>query len=317
MIINSHVHVATGNNYFFYNNYGLSQLVSEMISSGTDILLPTLNPKISFFRCPNDCSTSCPEIKGGINNNLNNCDCNFPNRHRVCVHEKRNQLALSCKTCGKLILVSNIDPLRKYNIDLINLTKPFRSFIKPILYISLCKSTIQKEINFFETNYSSEFVGFKFHPWNDQVSVACFKIHSSKPILIHTGVRSIEHPRNAITFAKNNPNIKIVIAHAGALDENVLRDVALMDNVFIDCCPSAFMFKSKKTSFISSHDISCPEDIYHKVFDFVPSSKIIFGTDSPWGDSESELEIVRKLKISSKIREQILYRNTVELYSLE
>lgn len=317
MIINSHVHVATDNNYFFYNNYGFSQLVSEMISSGIDILLPTLNPKLNFFRCPNDCSMSCPVLKGRVNNNLNSCNCNFPNRHRICVHEKRNQIALSCKTCGKLTLEANIDPLRKYNIDLINLTKPFRSFIKPILYISLCRSTIQKEINFFETKYSSEFVGFKFHPWNDQVSVANFKIRSSRPILIHTGVRSIENPRNAISFAKNNPSVKIVIAHAGTLDENILKEVSLMNNVFIDCCPSVFLFEEKKSNFVSHQDISCPEDIYYKVLDFVPSSKIIFGTDSPWGNSKSELEIVRRLKISSKIREQILYRNAVNLYNVD
>ena len=317
MIINSHVHVATDNNYFFYNNYGLSRLINEMATSSIDILLPTLNPKINFFRCPNDCSMSCPIIYGGINNNLDNCNCSVSNRHRICVHEKKSKIALSCRTCGKLILESSVDPLRKYNMDLITITRPFRSFIKPILYLSLCKSTIQREIDFFEKNYKNEFVGFKFHPWNDQVSVANFRVHTSRPILIHTGIRSIENPKNTIIFAKNNPDVTIVIAHAGSLDEIVLKKVSIMGNVFIDCCPSVFMFENKTSSIVSPYDITCPEDIYYKVLDFVPSYKVLFGTDSPWGNSKQELEVVRRLKIPSRVREQILYRNAMELYKLD
>lgn len=317
MIINSHVHVTTDNYYFFYNNYGLFRLIDEMRTSGIDILLPTLNPKINFFRCPNDCSMSCPIIYGGINNNLDSCNCSVSNRHRICVHDKQSKIALSCRTCGKLILESSVDPLRNYNIDLINITRPFRSFIKPILYISLCKSTIQKEIDFFEKEYRDEFVGFKFHPWNDQVNVSNFRVHTSKPILIHTGIRSLENPQNAIIFAQNNPNTKIVIAHAGSLDEGVLKKIVAMSNVFIDCCPSVFLFEHKESSIQFYQDISCPEDIYYKVLDFVPSSKVLFGSDSPWGNSKQELEVVCRLKIPSRVREQILYKNAMELYKLD
>lgn len=316
MIINSHVHLATNNDCFFYNDYGMFQFVREMLSNGIHLSLPSLNPKLPVFRCPHDCSFSCPIISGKENNNLNKCNCNFANRHRVCIHEKKDKIVFSCKTCGKVILESSIDPLRKYNIDLINLTKPIRAFVKPILYLALCRSTLQKEINFFEQNFNGEFVGFKFHPWNDQVNVSDFRINASKPILIHTGKRCIESAQNAINFAKKNPNVKIVIAHAASLDKNILKEIAKMQNVFIDCCPSVFMFENRFSLFDFPQKLSCPEDIYYFVLNIVPSDKILFGTDSPWGNTVQELAVIRNLKISTSIKEKILHKNAEKLYLL-
>ena len=314
MIINSHVHVSAKSTSFFYYDYGIRKLLTEMQGSGIDIAFPCLNPKLSIFRCPNDCSFSCTQMHGKVNNNLNNCACLLPNRHRVCVHQKDKKLVFSCRTCGKLILETSIDPLRKYNIDLINLTKPYRSFIKPILYVSLCKATLQREIQFFEENFPEDFVGFKFHPWNDQVSVAGFKVNTSRPILIHTGKRSIESAKNAITFAKNNPSVQIVIAHAAALDTSILKEIAKMENVFIDCCPSVFMFGKKSSFFDSPQALTCPEAIYYRVLEFVPSNRILFGSDSPWGNTMEELSVIRRLKIPSSAKSEILYKNAERLY---
>lgn len=327
MIINSHVHINTDKNYFFYNNYGIEHFLTEMNESNIDFALPMLNPKLSIFRCPNDCSMRCTilnsEITSGVNNNLNSCNCSNPKRHRVGIFEESDKfedsekLVLRCKTCGKIILKSSVDPLRNYNIALMNLTKPYRAKMRPLIYLSLCKSTIQAEIDFFENAYGNEFAGFKLHPWNDQVSVDSFRVHTNKPILIHTGMRSLESGANAISFAENNPNVKIVIAHAGALDETCLRKIAVLKNVFVDCCPSTFMFKAKYSSLFYPEEIKAPEDIYYKVLNFVPSNKILFGSDSPWGNSKDELTVISRLQISESIREQILYKNAVRLYGLD
>ncbi len=317
MIINSHVHISTDENYFFYNNYGLQQFLTEMDDNNVDFALPTLNPKLSIFRCPNDCSMHCPKTANSVNNNLNSCNCSNAKRHRIGIFEESEKLVLKCKTCGTIILKSSIDPLHNYNIALMNLTKSYRTKMRPLIYLSLCKSTIQAEIDFFENTYCNEFAGFKFHPWNDQVSVAGFRVHTNKPILIHTGMRYLESGANAITFAENNPDVKIVIAHAGALDETCLRKIAVLKNVFVDCCPSTFMFKAKYSSLFSPDEINSPEDIYYKVLDFVPSNKILFGSDSPWGNSKDELAVISRLHISESIREQILYKNAVRLYGLD
>lgn len=311
MIINSHVHVNTNKNYFFYHNYGLMPFLQEMQENNIDIAFPAINPKVGFFRCPNDCSMHCGKQ---VNNNLNNCHCKHSNRHRVGILEENASLVIRCKTCGKTLLTSTVDALRDYNIALIQMTRPYRKKIKPLLYIALCKATIQAEIDFFEKNFPHEFVGFKLHPWNDQVSVADFKLHTTKPILIHTGVRDLESAKNAAIFAKNNPELKVVIAHAAALDEEVLKEIAQLDNAYIDCCPSSFLYETKSTSLFSPQDILTPEDIYYKALDFLPSNKILFGTDSPWGNSKQELAVVSRLQVPADVKEEILYQNATKIY---
>ena len=59
MIINSHVHVNTDENYFFYKDYGIARLLQEMQENKIEMAFPTLNPKIEIFRCPRDCSMHC------------------------------------------------------------------------------------------------------------------------------------------------------------------------------------------------------------------------------------------------------------------
>ena len=61
----------------------------------------------------------------------------------------------------------------------------------------------------------------------------------------------LESAKNAIAFAKGNPTLKVVIAHAGALDTTVLNEIGLLENVFIDCCPSTFMFESRFSALYS------------------------------------------------------------------
>lgn len=347
MIINSHVHINPNENCFFYNSYGMKRFLEEMHSTGITMAFPTLNPKLEIFRCPNDCSFNCnigntnffknPSSisENNANNNLQNCNCSSPNRHRVCVEERNGKVVLRCKTCGMVILESSIDPLRKYNIGLIEMTRPYRAFVKPLLYLILCPATLQNEIEFFEKNYAGEFTGFKFHPWNDQVScnldiASCANMSAittmpstvktsqsfTRTFLIHTGMRDVESPENAIEFAKKTPEANVVIAHAAGLKENCLKEIALMENVFIDCCPARFMFKSKDSSLENPNDIMKPEDIYYKALDFLPTSKILFGTDSPWGNSEEELAIVRNLKVPEKVRNQILFENALRAYGI-
>lgn len=312
MIINSHVHVNTSGNFFYYPEYDLQQFLTEMQENRISIAFPALNPKVDIFRCPN-AETQHLSSEKPI------CTATHKRakpQHRVTVFSSDNQLVLQCKTCGKVIAKTSIDPLRVHNKELIMLTKPYRSALKPLLYLLLSKATMQQEIDFWENNYPNSFVGFKLHPWNDQVSVADFRLHASKPFLIHTGIRELESAKNAIAFAKNNANLKVVLAHAAALDENALQEISLLDNVWIDCCPSTFMYENRFSAFAFPQDITSPADIYYKALDYLPSSKVLFGTDSPWGNSRQELAVIQQLQVPESVKAQILYRNACEVYRL-
>lgn len=315
-IINSHVHFNTTNDFFFYSDYTIERLISEMKNNGVDFALPCLNPKIGILRCPNDCSYSCKYSNSTPNNNLQNCNCKTPLRHRVKVSSIGNQYSLICKTCEKHVFTLPVDPLRKYNIDLISECSRYSNMLKPLLYISLCESTIQKEIDFFEKNFYGKYAGYKLHPWTDQVSVKDFKINTKLPILIHTGLREFELADDAVTFASKNPNTKVVIAHAAQLKTQLLRQINIMDNVYIDCCPANFLYQNKDSCFANYSNILSPEDIFYEVLRYLHFSKILFGTDSPWGNTKDEILIVNSLNISRKIKKSIFSKNAQHVYDL-
>ena len=116
MIMNSHVHLNTDTNFFFYNDYGIKRFLAEMRENGIDLAMPALNHKVSICRCPNDCSMHCPQMPvTSINNNLDECNCSNPHRHRVGIFEESGNLVLKCKTCGNIIFKSTLDPLHMYN----------------------------------------------------------------------------------------------------------------------------------------------------------------------------------------------------------
>ena len=314
MIINSHIHFNTDENYFFFNTYTFKRFKEELDATKIDLAMPCLNPKIGILRCPNDCSLSCRNFDSGINNNLQKCNCESPMRHRPVIESINGCYVLRCKTCGTVILQSKIDPLRKYNIELIMSAQKYSDRIKPILYISLCESTIQKEINFYEENFNGLFCGYKFHPWTDQVSVKNIRIKTNYPILIHTGMRSLELAEDAITFAKLHPKNKIVIAHAAQLKLKVLEQIASLPNVYIDCCPSIFLYKHKQSCFESSSKLVSPRSIYYEALKVIGQSKILFGSDSPWGNTEDELEVIKSLNISEEVKSSILFKNALDVY---
>lgn len=315
-IINSHLHINSFScNCFFYNNYKFKQFLTEMDANGITYALPSLNPKLDIFRCPFDCSIDCPSCTS-INNNMEGCtDCSSPKKHRTAIIDNNNSLSVFCKTCNTIVYTGS-DPVHQFNVELLMRTQSFRSKIKPFVFLSVCNSTIQREIDFFEQNFPNEFVGYKLHPWTNQASVCNLHVNTKLPFLIHTGMRDLESTENALIFAKNHPNNVVIIAHAAQLNSLYLEKIASMSNVYIDCCPSMFMFKYPNSSFGNNIHLESPADIYHIALKYVKADRILFGSDSPWGDSKAELNVVHSLNIAEREKNKILFENAYNLFSL-
>ena len=315
MIINSHIHVATNpNDYYFYSDFGYRQLLADCKSNHVDICLVCINPKLAILQCPKDCSFYCPISKFKPNRNLQNCpnSCAYKAKHRMEVQDA----GIFCKTCGNLLWdFSCMDPLRLFNIALIEQTKAMRSLVKPILYLSLSNRSIQKEIDFFETYYAGEFVGYKLHPWTDQRRVSDIHIRTKLPFLIHTGIRDLESPAHAIAFAEHHPENAIIIAHAAGLKEEFLQKISSTANVFLDCCPSFFLAEHHKDCLWNT-SITSGKEIYETVLSYLTSEKILFGSDSPWGNTKKEIATVNSLAISDTEKENIFFRNAMKVYGL-
>lgn len=317
MIINTHVHVNTDSNFFFYNSYNIDMFIKEMVENKISFSLPCLNPKINIFKCPNDCANNCM-INKDFESNMQNCigKCKFSNRHRTTIIDMPNNiLRVQCNTCSTIIY-EGIDPLHNLNILLLEQLTKYKNFIKPILYFSVSNSTLQNEIDFFEANYKGLYAGYKLHPWTNQRSVAKIKnIKTDLPFLIHTGLRYEESPKHAIEFSMQN-DLKVVITHAAQLNKMFLSRIALNPNLYIDICPADFLFKYKHLTLEHPERINSPQDIYMSILDIIPSNKILFGSDSPWGNTAKELEIIESLKISNEDKQLILFKTALELYKI-
>lgn len=150
------------------------------------------------------------------------------------------------------------------------------------------------------------------------------------PILVHCSLKDeLSHPTKSIKLAKEFPSLRLCIAHLAWLDEGSLREIARIDNLFVDCCPflqicDLVRLSSRKVSKTSLVDPSDPAKSLLKYFDLL-KDHLIWGTDEPWTrvvnmsgkivhdhSYEEETTILVKLyDLSAEAVMQITNRNTL------
>lgn len=319
MVIDTHCHLNIDNTeFYFHNGHSVSSLIKGMDKNKIDKAIVCLNPKISDFVCPNDCTKNCPIY--GVNHNVELCEgknCRFEDIHTVTVEDSSNStLILRCQKCGTIIY-KGVDPLRNYNLKLLEEISRFQGRLYPMIYLHLSNSTIAQEIAFFESNF--KIAGYKFHPQTNYRSMDEIKnIPTNLPIMIHTGLKTYDHPQNVINFSKRH-NGPIILAHACRLDVDSLKNIATTKNLYLDVCPSDSLFKARKFAIAPSSvdKINRPDDILLYTLKYVPIDKVLFGTDYPWGSQEIECSIIQSLSLSESEKNKILFENVSKIYSIE
>lgn len=314
MFIDTHSHLNTSKQgFYFFNGLFLDTLVANYPQDCKAIIC--LNPKISEFSCPNDCTKKCYYY--GTNSNVEKCTkgCIYENIHTVSTFDCNNgELNLKCTKCGYIVYVGK-DPLRKYNIELLEQVSKYPN-LYPMIYLNISNETICDEIHFYESNYP--IVGYKLHPQTNYRSVdELTNVPTTLPILIHTGLSTYDHPKNIISFAKRH-NGPIILAHAARLDVECLKEVNKLPNLYLDVCPSNLLFKTKDFALAAPlrEKVNCPQDIYSLVLKYVSVDKILFGSDYAWGIPSEELSVVESLPITQADKEKILYKNALKLYNI-
>lgn len=290
MLFDSHAHVAsTTTSILFRPEYTIETIVHEMDYYHIDKSIVMVNPLFEILKCPVDV------------------------HHKVAVQDtaEEGRLRLFCTHCRK-ILYEGPDPVRQFNIELIEATQRYPNRFFPMLYILLSNSTIPTEVKFYESNYPNAFTGYKLHPRFCFRSLEEIKnFPSIRPILIHTGVDYPLTPTN-VQFVKNYKG-NIILAHAGRFDPELLALGRVMKNVFIDTSPSSLMYKGRITDLVSPFNelISEPVDIYKYLIEYVGEDKILFGSDVPWGDYNDEIEILNLAKLTPSTYDKISHLNLI------
>jgi predicted TIM-barrel fold metal-dependent hydrolase len=117
------------------------------------------------------------------------------------------------------------------------------------------------------------------------------------PILFHSGKQKFTHPNYVLAFAKNNPDIRVCVAHFGCFFNSFFEELGCFDyrNVYIDTAPLSnicvhnLKLISKGNQDIMKLNYYSPNRVLNEMF--VHHKKIIWGTDFPWNCMAKLLDI--------------------------
>ncbi len=113
---------------------------------------------------------------------------------------------------------------------------------------------------------------------------------------------SIDRALDMLTKVTGGHDNKIVLAHMGDMkDLEYSLEKLCGKNVYLD---TSYMFNK------------CEPSLLIKMFEKHSFDKILFASDSPWGNQKAFLETLKKLDISDENREKIAYKNAERLLAL-
>ncbi|MBR1798145.1 MAG: amidohydrolase family protein [Clostridiales bacterium] len=126
------------------------------------------------------------------------------------------------------------------------------------------------------------------------------------PLLTHCGDYRFQrsNPAQFKVFLDSLPDLQVIGAHLGgwSMWDEVSELIAGKYNIYVDCC-SCFRFMDA--------------DKAVKLIRQFGADKVLWGTDYPAWDHESELKLWDKLELTSEERSKILYENAAKLLHVE
>lgn len=290
-IIDVHAHVSLDKEAQIFSDYDFKVFQSDRKKNGVKKSVIFLNPFIKNLLCPR------------------------AHNHKIKVLDSTvyGYLKLYCTVCRN-VYYEGIDPLRRLNEEIINCSRSDSSLL-PFIFVNISKTSTVYEINYFESKYGNKVKGYKMHPaLSNRQICELGELPTAKPIIVHTGVGQQENPSNVIRFSEHYKG-NIVLSHFAKFDECALNEVKKNERLFIDSSPSNFIFnqylykphKLFDTNYLTGF-VSWV-DMMNKIFKFMGSEKIIFGSDVPWGDMTSEIASIYNSGFSKQLLDNYLYNN--------
>lgn len=176
------------------------------------------------------------------------------------------------------------------------------------------------------------FKGIKIHPVYQQVDICdihYLRILSKAAelglmVVTHSGI-DLGYPealnctpqkiRSAIDAV---PNVTLICAHMGGwlMWEEAIEYLA-DTHVYLDTSFSTCSFAELEAGYHSSkYKKTIDTDLFLKFVNRFGADRLLFGSDSPWGDQKENLDSIRALPLSQEEKEKILGGNARKLLSL-
>ena len=137
-------------------------------------------------------------------------------------------------------------------------------------------------------------------PRMDKIYKAC---EGRLPILMHTGDHRFDYsnPNRMLPILQKYPSLTVVGAHFGGWSvwDEATEKLAGFKNFYVDCSSSLYAMTAEKAKeLIMAYGVD----------------RVLFGTDYPMWDIDTEIERFMKIDLTEKEREDILFGNAEKLF---
>jgi hypothetical protein len=176
------------------------------------------------------------------------------------------------------------------------------------LHPAMSEAEIDAELNRAET---LGLRGIKLHPDFQRFEIDnpdVFKIYERAenrlPILFHTGDYryNFSSPKRLANVLKIFPKLTAVGAHFGGWSEwGDCGCLAGFENLYVDTSSSLYELEPDRAN---------------ELIAMYGEERVMFGTDYPMWDAESELKFIEKLNLSERAKELIFYENAKRLFGI-
>ena len=154
--------------------------------------------------------------------------------------------------------------------------------------------------------------GVKLHPDIQQFKIDDYRMlkiyelcEGRLPILMHTGDHRYDYsnPNRMIPILDIYKNLTVIGAHFGGWSvwEEATQKLSKYKNFYVDCSSSLYAMTPKKAK---------------ELIMAYGTKRVLFGTDYPMWEPETEVERFMQIDLTEKQREDILYNNTAKLFNI-
>ena len=155
--------------------------------------------------------------------------------------------------------------------------------------------------------------GVKLHPdiqqfrIDDPRMMKIYELCEGKlPILLHTGDSRFDYsnPNRVKPVLDTFKNLTVVGAHLGGWSvwDEAVKVLPAYENFYVDCSSSLYTLSSEKaTELIKAYG----------------TDRVLFGTDYPMWDTQTEKDSFMKLDLTEEEREDILYNNAARIFDIK
>ena len=155
--------------------------------------------------------------------------------------------------------------------------------------------------------------GVKLHPDIQKFKIDDYRMlkiyelcEGRLPILMHTGDSRYDYsnPNRMMPILDIYKDLTVIGAHFGGWSvwEEATEKLSKYKNFYVDCSSSLYAITPEKAK---------------ELIMAYGTKRVLFGTDYPMWEPETEVEKFMQIKLTEKQRKDILYNNTAKLFDIE